>query len=82
MVICNYAILTTGFDAPKTSVAVIARPTTSLVLYSQMVGRAIRGVKAGGNKKAKIVTVVDKNLGGFGNIAKAFNNWDDVWENK
>jgi superfamily II DNA or RNA helicase len=82
MVICNYAILTTGFDAPKTSVAVIARPTTSLVLYSQMVGRVIRGVKAGGNKKAKIVTVVDKNLGGFGNIAKAFNNWDDVWRDK
>ncbi len=82
MVICNYAILTTGFDAPKTSVAVIARPTTSLVLYSQIVGRAIRGVKAGGNKKAKIVTVVDKNLGGFGNVAEAFNNWDDVWENK
>lgn len=81
MVICNYAILTTGFDAPKTSIAIIARPTTSLVLYSQMVGRAIRGVKAGGNKEAKIVTVVDKNLSGFGNIAEAFNNWNDVWEN-
>lgn len=82
MVICNYAILTTGFDAPKTNVVVITRPTTSLVLYSQMVGRAIRGVKAGGNKKAKIVTVVDKNLGSFGDIAKAFNNWNDVWEDK
>jgi superfamily II DNA or RNA helicase len=82
MIICNYAILTTGFDAPKTSVVVIARPTTSLVLYSQMVGRAIRGIKAGGNKEAKIVTVVDKNLGGFGSIAEAFNNWNDVWESK
>ncbi len=82
MVICNYAVLTTGFDAPKTSVAVIARPTKSLVLYSQMVGRAIRGVKAGGNKKAKIVTVVDKNLGSFGNIAETFNNWNDVWGDK
>lgn len=82
MVICNYAVLTTGFDAPKTSIAVIARPTTSLVLYSQMVGRAIRGIKAGGNKKAKIVTVVDKNLGSFGSVAEAFNNWNDVWENK
>ena len=82
MVICNYAVLTTGFDAPKTNVAVIARPTKSLVLYSQMVGRAIRGTKAGGNKKAKIVTVMDKNLGGFGNVAEAFNNWNDVWGDK
>lgn len=80
MVICNYAVLTTGFDAPKTSVVVIARPTASLVLYSQMVGRAIRGTKAGGNKTAKIVTVVDKNLGGFGDVAEAFDNWNDVWE--
>jgi superfamily II DNA or RNA helicase len=80
MIICNYAVLTTGFDAPKTSVAVIARPTKSLVLYSQMVGRAIRGVKAGGNKEARIITVVDKNLGGFGDVAKAFDNWNDVWE--
>jgi superfamily II DNA or RNA helicase len=82
MVICNYAVLTTGFDAPKTNIAVIARPTTSLVLYSQMVGRAIRGTKAGGNKEARIITVVDKELGGFGSVAEAFNNWNDVWENK
>ena len=46
-IICNFGVLTTGFDAPQTSTALIARPTKSLVLYSQMVGRAIRGVKAG-----------------------------------
>lgn len=55
---------------------------SSLVLYSQMVGRAIRGTKAGGNKEARIITVVDKELGGFGSVAEAFNNWNDVWENK
>jgi hypothetical protein len=42
-VLCNYGVLTTGFDAPRTSAAIIARPTKSLVLYSQMVGRAIHG---------------------------------------
>jgi DNA repair protein RadD len=78
-VLCNFGILTTGFDAPETSCAVIARPTDSLVLYSQMVGRVIRGVKSGGNKEAEIVTVVDESLPGFGNIADAFTNWDDVW---
>jgi len=78
-VLCNYGVLTTGFDAPKTSAAIIARPTISLVLYSQMVGRAIRGTRAGGNDFAEIVTVVDSNLPGFGSIADAFHNWEDVW---
>ncbi|MBW4426656.1 MAG: DEAD/DEAH box helicase [Nostoc desertorum CM1-VF14] len=78
-ILCNYGVLTTGFDAPKTSAAVIARPTKSLVLYSQMVGRAIRGLKAGGNATAEIVTVVDSQLPGFGSVASAFHNWEDVW---
>lgn len=77
---CNFGVLTTGFDAPKTSAVVIARPTRSLVLYSQMVGRAIRGVRAGGNPSAEIVTVVDPMLPGFGSIAEAFVNWEDVWD--
>lgn len=78
-VLCNYGVLTTGFDAPRTSAAVIARPTKSLVLYSQMVGRAMRGPLAGGNKDAEIVTVVDFELPGFGNFAEAFMNWEDIW---
>jgi superfamily II DNA or RNA helicase len=79
-VLCNFGILTTGFDAPETSCAVIARPTDSLVLYSQMVGRAVRGIRSGGNLEAEIVTVIDESLPGFGNVADAFTNWDDVWK--
>ena len=79
MVMVNYGVLTTGFDAPATSAAVIARPTRSLVLYSQMVGRATRGTRAGGNDEAEIVTVVDPQLPGFGSVADAFKNWEDVW---
>ena len=79
MVIVNYGVLTTGFDAPATSAAVIARPTRSLVLYSQMVGRATRGARAGGNNEAEIVTVVDPHLPGFGSLTEAFKNWEDVW---
>lgn len=78
-VLCNYGVLTTGFDAPKTSAAVIARPTRSLVLYSQMVGRAIRGPRAGGNAVAEVFTIQDPHLPGFGSIADAFVNWEDVW---
>jgi DNA repair protein RadD len=79
-ILCNYGVLTTGFDAPLTSAALIARPTRSLVLYSQMVGRVIRGLKQGGNTHAEIVTIVDPSLPGFGSIAEAFTNWEDVWE--
>lgn len=78
-ILCNFGVLTTGFDAPQTSAALIARPTRSLVLYSQMVGRAIRGTRVGGNAKAEIVTVVDTGLPGFGSVAEAFTNWEDVW---
>jgi len=78
-IICNFGVLTTGFDVPIISAALIARPTKSLVLYSQMVGRAIRGRKAGGNETAEIITVVDHSLPGFGSVAEAFNNWEDIW---
>ena len=80
MVLVNFGVLTTGFDAPKASAAVIARPTKSLVLYSQMVGRAIRGPKAGGTEACEILTVVDPSLPGFGDVAAAFLNWEDVWQ--
>ncbi len=79
IVMFNYGVLTTGFDAPQTSAAIIARPTKSLVLYSQMVGRATRGVKAGGNETSEIVTVTDTEMHGFGDVADAFCNWEDVW---
>lgn len=79
MVLVNFGVLSTGFDAPGASAAVIARPTKSLVLYSQMVGRVIRGPKAGGTDACEIVTVVDPSLKGFGDVAAAFLNWEDVW---
>ena len=79
IVLVNFGVLTTGFDAPNATSAVIARPTKSLVLYSQMVGRAIRGPRAGGTESCEVVTVVDSRLPGFGDIAEAFSNWEDVW---
>ncbi len=78
-VLVNFGVLTTGFDAPKTSAAVIARPTQSLVLYSQMIGRALRGETVGGNVEAEIVTVVDDFLPGFRDPQEMFENWEDVW---
>ncbi|RIU11650.1 restriction endonuclease [Mycobacteroides abscessus] len=80
MVLFNFGVLTTGFDVPAASAAVIARPTMSLVLYSQMVGRVLRGPRAGGTDTCEIVTVVDTTLPGFGDVAEAFINWEDIWE--
>ena len=79
IVLCNFGVLTAGFDAPTTSAVLVARPTRSLVLFSQMVGRAMRGPRAGGNEKCEIVSVVDTNLPGFGDVTEAFMNWEDVW---
>ena len=78
-VLINYGVLTSGFDAPSASAALIARPTRSLVLYSQMVGRVIRGPRAGGTESCEVVTVVDTALPGFGDVAEAFTNWEDIW---
>ena len=80
MVICNYSVLTAGFDAPRTRCVIIARPTTSLVLYSQMAGRAMRGPRSGGNHRAEVYTVADTNLPGFGSVTEAFTNWEELWE--
>jgi superfamily II DNA or RNA helicase len=77
-VVVNFGILTAGFDAPKTNAVVIARPTQSVVLYSQMIGRALRGPRSGGNAKATIITVKD-HLPGFRSVYEGFRFWEDVW---
>lgn len=44
-VVANVGTLTTGFDYPELDTVILARPTKSLALYYQMVGRAIRPFK-------------------------------------
>lgn len=68
-ILINVNILTEGTDLPKTHTVFLTRPTVSTVLMTQMVGRALRGLKAGGTKEAYIVTFID--------------NWNDkiAWVN-
>ena len=82
MVLFNFGVLTTGFDAPTTRGVVIARPTRSVVLYSQMVGRGLRGPRSGGNRTAWVYTVVDTSLPGFRSVADAFGNWEELWSQR
>ena len=76
-VLCNYGVLTTGFDAPKIRAVVIARPTTSVVLYEQMIGRGMRGPANGGTDKCLVVDLTD-------NIARfqgqmAYKRMENLW---
>lgn len=41
-VVVNVGVLTTGFDYPELDTVIMARPTKSLALWYQIVGRAIR----------------------------------------
>ena len=41
-VITNCAVLTEGFDAPQTDCIIIARPTKSAILFTQIIGRGLR----------------------------------------
>jgi superfamily II DNA or RNA helicase len=76
-VLLNFGVLTTGFDAPKTNICIIARPVGSIVLYSQMVGRILRGPLNGGNAKNKLFTIKD-NLG-HGDYDELFNTFNEFY---
>ncbi|MCG6134008.1 MAG: DEAD/DEAH box helicase family protein [Nostoc sp. LLA-1] len=56
-VISNCAILTEGFDCPDSGAVVIARPTSSVTLWLQMIGRILR--PAPGKDYAIILDMTD-----------------------
>ncbi|SNR99309.1 DEAD/DEAH box helicase family protein [Hymenobacter mucosus] len=68
-VLINVNILTEGTDLPNVQTVFLARPTISPTLMTQMIGRGLRGEKAGGTKEAYIVSFID--------------NWEDkvAWVN-
>jgi superfamily II DNA or RNA helicase len=41
-VLCNAMVLTEGWDSPRTSCVIVARPTQSVPLFIQMIGRGLR----------------------------------------
>jgi superfamily II DNA or RNA helicase len=57
--LCNFGVLTTGFDAPKTECIALCRPTTSEVLYEQIIGRGLRGPVFGGTPECTIIDFAD-----------------------
>ena len=59
-VLVNVNIVTEGTDIPNIQTVFLARPTTSKVLMTQMIGRGLRGEAAGGTKETQIVYFVDE----------------------
>jgi superfamily II DNA or RNA helicase len=62
-VLCNCEVLATGFDAPRVTHVVMARPTVSQVLYEQMIGRGLRGKRFGGTDVCTILDCEDEMKG-------------------
>jgi hypothetical protein len=58
-VLINVEMLTEGTDLPNVQTVFLTRPTTSTILMTQMIGRALRGQRAGGTDKAYVVSFID-----------------------
>lgn len=58
-VLINVRMLTEGADVPSVRTVFLTRQTTSHILMAQMIGRALRGRKAGGSNEANIVMFMD-----------------------
>ena len=59
-VLINVRMLTEGTDVPDVQSVFLTRQTTSRILLTQMVGRALRGPKFGGTSTAYIVAFHDE----------------------
>jgi superfamily II DNA or RNA helicase len=57
-VIVNVKMLTEGVDVPDVKTVMITRQTTSNILLTQMIGRALRGEKAGGGLGKDFANIV------------------------
>jgi len=58
-IVCNCDVFTTGFDDPQIDAIVIGRPTKSIVLHQQMIGRGMRGPKMGGTPIFRLYRIND-----------------------
>lgn len=78
-VLINLDILSTGIDLPNVNRLIITRPVRSSVQYSQIVGRALRGPKNGGNNQNTIVNILD-NINYFSGISLLYTSFSNSWE--
>ena len=77
-VIFNYGVLSTGFDAPNTNTVMIVRPTASPIMYSQMLGRGLRGPEVNGNEECWLIDLKD-NLKGLPDERNCFTMYNEYY---
>ena len=77
-ILINYEVLTTGFDATNIKCVFITRPTKSIILYSQMLGRGLRGKLMGGNENCLLIDIKD-NLEEYSSESMAFKYFNNYW---
>lgn len=75
-VLCNCQVLTMGFDAPEVTHIIVARPTVSLVLYQQMIGRGLRGPEFGGTE---VCTIMDCEDSYQGSLPLGYEAFRRIW---
>ena len=80
--IFNFGVFTAGFDAPNIDAVVITRPTRSIVLYGQMIGRGMRGVEIGGTEEFQLVDVIDNIISEHSGLDDVYEYFSDYWENQ
>jgi DNA repair protein RadD len=77
-ILINFGVLSTGFDAPILNCLIIARPISSLVLYSQILGRALRGRRNGGNDENEVIIIKDR-LVHYADPSFLYSYWNSFW---
>ncbi|MEG0314879.1 MAG: DEAD/DEAH box helicase family protein [Erysipelotrichaceae bacterium] len=77
-ILINQSVLTTGFDSTNIRCVFITSPTKSIVTYSQMIGRGLRGPKMGGNKECLLIDV-DDNLERYTSEMKIYEYFERYW---
>jgi superfamily II DNA or RNA helicase len=82
-ILTNYSVLTEGFDAPETSVIILARPTKSALIVAQAIGRGTR--ISPGKERCLVLDIRDcvagKNLATAASLAGLPPNFDAEGKN-
>lgn len=77
-ILINLDILSTGIDLPNLNKIIITRPIGSPILYSQIIGRALRGPLNGGNDRNTVMNIKD-NLLNFPDANSIYNIFKEDW---
>lgn len=78
LILINQNILSTGIDVPNIERIIVTPPIGSKILYSQILGRALRGPKNGGNEENTVVGIRD-NLLSFPSAQLIYESFANEW---